>query len=413
MDYQKYLKYKTKYLQLKAKSLQLGGGAKCTHLRTDINFTLLRKNPINNNDWAIDIEGNNISIFNDEKVDVLETIKDGDIEFGRIVKNGVNGWVNMKHLWHIWLDDKKVPTGKKVPCKFKSPSSGSAAFGSASSGTAASIVLVPGLTPSAPPVVSMRPYIPGAVAMSSSAMSSLTPSSAMSSSAMSSSAMPSSAMSSLKTAEQMLSSSTGLTTYGCTHDLCRAHAGITAAHAILVVKDNTGTSGVLLGKERTGRYSGEYNMFGGGIDQGECILSCLYREISEEARFLCADGKINWDNFIKIFMNRTGDFHGYRIHHSTSAVFVGVIRRGNLFFNAQGALPVGNPQVYDGNSSNLVRDIKATFTTLISRGVESQYCEMDDVVLFDPIISMPTQMPKISSYASSNIRHLLGQIQNT
>jgi len=404
MDYQKYLKYKTKYLQLKAKSLQLGGGAKslqlgggakCTHLRTDINFTLLRKNPINNNDWATDIEGNNISIFNDEKVDVLETIKDGDIEFGRIEKNGVNGWVNMKHLWHIWLDDKKVPTGKKVPCKFKSPSSGSASSGSAASGSAvsgsaASIVLVPGLTPSAPPVVSMRPYIPGAVAMSSSAMSS-------------------SAMPSFKTAEQMLSSSTGLTTYGCTHDLCRAHAGITAAHAILVVKDDTGTSGVLLGKERTGRYSGEYNMFGGGRDTGECILSCLYREISEEARFLCADGKINWDNFIKIFMNRTGDFHGYRIHHGTSAVFVGVIRRGNLFFNAQGALPVGTPQVYDGNSSNLVRDIKATFTTLISRGVESQYCEMDDVVLFDPIIPMP----KISSYASSNIRHLLGQIQNT
>ena len=290
------------------------------------------------------------------------------------------GWIRMGYLFN------KDPKGNPRPCVLfpkkettgQTPPGGHAAMpSSASSGTTASIVLVPGLTLSAPPVVSMK--LPtGAVAMPSS-----------------------------KTAEQMLSSSTVKTSYGCTHDFCRAHAGITGVHAILVVKDDNGTSGVLLGKERTGTYQGKYNMFGGSKDHGDCILSCLYREISEEARFLCADGKINWDNFVKIFMNSSGNFYGNRIHHVTSAVFVGVIRKGNLFFNAQGTLPVGTQQEYDGKSSKLVDDIKKTFKTLISSSVKPQYCEMDDVILFDPI-SPPSN---ISDYARSNIKHLLIQIQ--
>jgi hypothetical protein len=55
-----------------------------------------------------------------------------------------------------------------------------------------------------------------------------------------------------------------------------------------------------------------------------------------------------------------------------------------------------------------VIDIKKTFTTLIGK-VASQYCEMDDVILFDP-----TQVQSnITAYASSNIRQLLSQIQRT
>jgi len=235
------------------------------------------------------------------------------------------------------------------------------------------------------------------------------PSAAMPLAAMPSAAMPLAAIpSSLKTAEQKLSSSTTKTSYGCTHDFCRANPGITGVHAILVVKGDNSPSGVLLGKERHGSYAGQYNMFGGSKDSGDCILSCLYREISEEARFLRIDKSINWENFVNIFMDSSGNFYGNRIHHSTSAVFVGVIRRGNLFFNAQGSLPVGTQQVYDGNSSKLVIDIKQTFTTLSGK-VPSQYCEMDDVILFDPA-SPP---PKITEYAKSNIRHLLPQIQQT
>lgn len=366
MEYQKYLKYKTKYLQLKEKVSQLGRGAKCVHNRNkqgkkgEKETTQLRNKPNEDYDWV----NPPIILEDGEEVEVIETKND----FGLVkTTSGGTGWVRMAYLFN--KDKNGVPRPCVLfPRKEKTGPGGHTAF--PSSGTAAhtsSIVLVPGLTPSAPPVISMRSYIPSS-----------------------------------KTAEQKLSSSTVKTSYGCTHDFCRANPGITGAHAILVVKDNNGSSNVLLGRERYGSYAGQYNMFGGSKDPGDCILSCLYREISEEARFLPIDKSINWENFVNIFMDSSGNFYGNRIHYKTSAVFVGVIRRGNLFFNAQGTLPVGTLQVYDGNSANLVRDIKKTFTTLSGK-VASQYCEMDDVILFDPA-SAPAN---ITAYASSNIRELL------
>ena len=382
MEYQKYLKYKTKYLQLKAKLTQLGGGAKCYHDRNkvgDINTTQLRNKPNEDSGWV----NPPIILQKNEYVEVIKT--ENDFGLVRTKSDGI-GWVRMAYLFNknkngdtrtCVLFPRKETIGQTTG-QTTGPG-GHAAFPSSGTAATSSTVLVPGLTLSAPPVMSMK-LPPGSIAGPSS-----------------------------KTAEQKLSSSAVKSSYGCTHDFCRENPDITGVHAILVVKDDNGSSNVLLGRERDGRYVGEYNMFGGSKDPGDCILSCLYREISEEARFLPIDKSINWENFVNIFMDSSGNFYGNRIHHITSAVFVGVIRRGNLFFNAKGTLPVGTQQVYDGNSSKLEKDIRETFGVLISSKVASQYCEMDDVILFNPA-SPPSN---ITGYARSNIKHLLGQIQTT
>lgn len=106
MDYHKYLKYKNKYLQLKEKLQQLGG-AIYRHDRkraNDTEETILRTqpkismNPPNN--YAKDSIGINIILVKNEEVIVNEMCEDTDttILFGKVVKNGITGWVNMEYL---------------------------------------------------------------------------------------------------------------------------------------------------------------------------------------------------------------------------------------------------------------------------------------------------------------------------
>jgi hypothetical protein len=103
MDYQKYLKYKTKYLLLKKKLTQLGGakyihdrrneaGREFSFLITELNITIV--------DFVRDIYGLNIRLEKNEVVDVTEQREDtksGNM-FGKVVKNGITGWIEMKYL---------------------------------------------------------------------------------------------------------------------------------------------------------------------------------------------------------------------------------------------------------------------------------------------------------------------------
>jgi hypothetical protein len=78
MDYQKYLKYKTKYLQLKAKLTQLGGAKyRCTN--TSKLYASTNSSDIVKDDF-----------FNKgDEVDIHEMHKENLIIFGKVV----NGWV--------------------------------------------------------------------------------------------------------------------------------------------------------------------------------------------------------------------------------------------------------------------------------------------------------------------------------
>jgi len=103
MEYEKYLKYKTKYLELKEKFLQLGGAIYiCIE-----NIFLLAK-PEDSENFTKDTYGKNIVLLKGEEVDIDEMREDKATGswFGKVVKNSVSGWVNMKNL-----ERKKEGTG--------------------------------------------------------------------------------------------------------------------------------------------------------------------------------------------------------------------------------------------------------------------------------------------------------------
>jgi hypothetical protein len=103
MEYQKYLKYKTKYLQLKSKLKQLGGnkfvhdrkkygGRDFSFLITELNTRIVS--------YVKDTYGLPIRIEKDEVVEVVEQrTDDKSLEiFGKVTKNGFTGWIEMKFL---------------------------------------------------------------------------------------------------------------------------------------------------------------------------------------------------------------------------------------------------------------------------------------------------------------------------
>ena len=101
---QKYIKYKTKYLQLKAKLLQSGGGTLKKHDRNNAGGredTLLRANPKNDDDWALDSSSKKIVLNKGDVVEVLQTQTDpqSKINFSFVKTiSGSNGWVNNAYL---------------------------------------------------------------------------------------------------------------------------------------------------------------------------------------------------------------------------------------------------------------------------------------------------------------------------
>jgi len=76
---------------------------KCFHDRKNegnIETTLLRQNPSRDSDWAKYATGRDILLHKKEPVEILETQIDpiSGEEFGRVVRNGVSGWVRMRYI---------------------------------------------------------------------------------------------------------------------------------------------------------------------------------------------------------------------------------------------------------------------------------------------------------------------------
>jgi len=76
---------------------------KCFHDRKNegnIETTLLRQNPSRDSDWAKYATGRDILLNKNEPVEILETQIDpiSGEEFGRVVRNGVSGWVRMRYI---------------------------------------------------------------------------------------------------------------------------------------------------------------------------------------------------------------------------------------------------------------------------------------------------------------------------
>jgi hypothetical protein len=262
MDYQKYLKYKTKYLQLKAKLTQLGGGAKCYHDRKHAggNETLLRIEPIDNKNYV----SPRIILRNGDNVELIETKND----FGKVkTVDGKEGWVRMDYLFN------KDANGNERKCilfppKGTLPPSGHAAMPSSAmptSGTAASSsqykVLVPGTTPGAPPVVAMKlPPAGHATAMPPPGVHAA--------------AMPPPGVHAAAMPYQL--------SWGCDHTACKNVSGQVSAVAIIL----RNSSGQILVSTETNPSVDGYHLCAGKIDSGSCPVISCYDETAEEGRLL-------------------------------------------------------------------------------------------------------------------------------
>jgi hypothetical protein len=117
MEYQKYLKYKTKYLQLKTQSLQLGGATFRHDRGTDkIQTSALRKYPIQESTEHMRKKNNEKIILNknDEVTVRDDRVTDSGETFGLVEKDGEIGWVNMKYLHPIHVSASAPASDSRV-----------------------------------------------------------------------------------------------------------------------------------------------------------------------------------------------------------------------------------------------------------------------------------------------------------
>lgn len=78
---------------------------------------------------------------------------------------------------------------------------------------------------------------------------------------------------------------------------------------------------VLLGKERGGKYAGEYNLCAGSVEKcdNSCYIEAAKRELMEEFKMDLHKSK----DFDKVFKNTSGKIR--YIMHNSNPVFIGVI----------------------------------------------------------------------------------------
>jgi len=76
---------------------------------------------------------------------------------------------------------------------------------------------------------------------------------------------------------------------------------ILATLGFILSKDKKSVLLIHRNKREGDQHLGKYNGLGGKMEEGEDVLSCLKREIHEEAGLLCSDvelrGTINWPGF--------------------------------------------------------------------------------------------------------------------
>ena len=264
---------------------------------SDINsFTALRVFPDKNSPFV----NPQLNILRNDHVIVLE-IRNG---YGKIQKNGREGWCNMAYLWEI----------KAKP-----------------------------VTPS----ISLKPSLPVISAVTK------TPS--------------------------------PLSEYACKHNTCINNKGIKGVGAIIVVKkklEHSSTNYVIFGKEKYGKYAGEYNVIGGGINRGECPVMAIHREVAEEIKLYDIG---DWRKWNKLF----------KYNSSTTTTFR---QLNTLEFMA----------FLEGDPETIVKNINKNIETA-NRNKHLPPClrEMENVVLVSTsgeVIGEKKKYVKLSSYAQSILR---------
>ena len=113
MEYQKYLKYKNKYIELKKKSLQLRGGSMYIHNRHNegnTENTPLKLTPDDSENELKDSNGTTIELYKEEIINITHQIKEPKINrwWGAVKKYGLDGWVNMKYMRRTSEEAKKL-----------------------------------------------------------------------------------------------------------------------------------------------------------------------------------------------------------------------------------------------------------------------------------------------------------------
>lgn len=102
--------------------------------------------------------------------------------------------------------------------------------------------------------------------------------------------------------------------------------------------------GIILGRERFGKYQNQLNLPGGGMDREDegCYLKTLMRELMEEIKY-CGD----WKTLDLIF--KSDGVFDYRIHQSgnyCSVIFVGIYKE-----DSQALVEYCNYKIAEDNSN--------------------------------------------------------------
>jgi 8-oxo-dGTP pyrophosphatase MutT (NUDIX family) len=162
----------------------------------------------------------------------------------------------------------------------------------------------------------------------------------------------------------------------CKHNTCNRHR-VSGVGAILINRYSKGNINipyaVLFGKERGGKYTGKYNLFGGNLDSWDehCAIYGIIRELKEEAKIDLSD----WRLFDSVFRASTGIRY---FMMSRTMIFVGI-------------LPPGFSRT----------PIKNQMLTDCYQHPRPEYREMDDAEWFDAISErqIESKLCYLSSYA--------------
>jgi 8-oxo-dGTP pyrophosphatase MutT (NUDIX family) len=139
---------------------------------------------------------------------------------------------------------------------------------------------------------------------------------------------------------------------------------------------------ILLGRERSGQYAGEYNLCGGKMDysDGGCVIKAIIREIMEEFKMDVRDKQV----FDSYFRGSNGFIRCFT--KGPSLIFVGSLPNG---FSRQ---PIKHQMIHDCKNHS-----------------DYSYREMDDAEYFDSynLRQIEGMRCEVSSYAKSVIEKAL------
>lgn len=266
----------------------------CTHYHKrpigQYNFTALRISPHKNAPFILP----QINIFENENVTVVEK-RDG---YGKIIKNGREGWCNEDYLKMIICS---TPISQMMP-KISSKHNPVVLLLNQSGMTGALIKPAKHFTQNKSNTLTITKN----------------------------------------------PSSTKLSEYSCKHKTCIENGNIRGVGAVIVVKHyvkHCCKNYVIFGKERGGTYAGKYNVIGGSLNSGECPVKAIHREVFEEIKLFHDGDWTTWNNIFKyngsttvtFRINKTLEFMG--LLHGDANKIVETINRRILQANNNSSLP--------------------------------------------------------------------------